>query len=227
MSRRRDAGARDVREERKESRRVARREQLLSDAIEAIRRMGPAVTMEQLSAAGGVTKPIVYRHFGDRDGLIQAIGERFAGELLEQVQGSLASDSGPRDLLRSTVDGYLAFIEREPNLYRFLMQQSAPRSALAGPAGGPSAVVVEVSRGVAAVIRRQLQAAGLRDDPAEPWAFGIVGMVYLVGDWWLERQTQPRDVVVEQLTSLLWDGFSGQAASLGPADRAAADRRST
>ena len=218
MPRRRDTGVREVREERKEARRVARREQLLDDAIAAIRRLGPTVTMEQLSAAGGVTKPIVYRHFGDRDGLVQAVGERFAGELLHEVQSSLAADASPQHLLRSTVDGYLAFIEREPNLYRFLMQQSAPRSALAGPSGGPSAVVVEVSRGVAAVIRRQLQAVGLRDDPAEPWAYGIVGMVYLVGDWWLERQTQPREVVVEQLTSLLWDGFRGQAATLSPAD---------
>ena len=48
----------------------------------AIREIGPGVTMEQLAKAGGVTKPILYRHFGDRDGLIQAIAERFSNDLL-------------------------------------------------------------------------------------------------------------------------------------------------
>ena len=198
--------------EARDARRLQRREQLLEAAIETVRRDGPLVTMDQLSAAGGVTKPIVYRHFGDRDGLIQAIGHRFATSMLNEVQASLATDTDPRRMLESTVDSYLAFIEREPNLYRFLLQQSAPRSALAAPSGGPSAVVVEMSRGVAAVIRRQLLAAGLDDSPAEPWAFGVVGMVYLVGDWWLERQTMSRAAVVDHLTALLWDGFNGQVA---------------
>ena len=78
----------------KRARKAERRQQLLDAAVEAIRQSGPAATMEQLSRAGGVTKPILYRHFGDRDGLISAIGQHFAAELLSNVQSSLTGTEG-------------------------------------------------------------------------------------------------------------------------------------
>jgi AcrR family transcriptional regulator len=191
----------------KRARREERRAQLLEAAIAAIREIGPGATMEQLSAAGGVTKPIVYRHFGHRDGLVRAIGERFATELLEQVQASLTSDADPRDLLRSTVDAYLAFVERDTNLYRFLMQHSARDEGSFEHRG----LAAEVSRQVALVIGEQLRAFNLDSGPAEPWAHGIVGMVHQAGDWWLENRSMPRSTLVEYLTSLLFDGFAHQA----------------
>src|SRR5690606_36648973 len=61
---------RTVRDTRRDDRRAARRAQLLEDAVEAIRERGPGATMEQLARRGGVTKPILYRHFRDRYGLI-------------------------------------------------------------------------------------------------------------------------------------------------------------
>ena len=52
--------------------------------------------MEQLAKAGGVTKPILYRHFGDRDGLIDAIAERFSTELILSVTAPLQTETYPR-----------------------------------------------------------------------------------------------------------------------------------
>jgi AcrR family transcriptional regulator len=202
----------------KRARKAERRQQLLDAAVDTIRRNGPAATMEQLGKAGGVTKPILYRHFGDRDGLISAIATHFAAELLSNVQGSLSGTEGdPRLLLRSTVDAYLSFIERDTNLYRFLIQQ--PSDALRG-AGSPAALIGEIARSVAVVVGEQLRAAGLDSGPAEPWAYGIVGLVHMAGDWWLDHRTMPRERLTEYLTSLLWDGFSGQTAAAGGDDAA-------
>jgi AcrR family transcriptional regulator len=191
------------------SKREARRAELLAAAIGAIRDLGPNATMEQLAAAGGITKPILYRHFDDRDGLIAAVSEVFAAELLDQIVSSLAADAGPRDLLVSTVDSYVAFIEREPNLYRFLVSRAG-----AGRIGG---LIEQVSKQVASVIGEQLRSFGLDSGPAVPWAYGIVGMVHEAGDWWLEDETMPRARLVEYLTSLLWNGLGNQAppAALG------------
>ncbi|MDX6232177.1 MAG: hypothetical protein QOH68_1158 [Nocardioidaceae bacterium] len=186
------------------ARREARRAELLDAAIAAIRTVGPGVTMEQLAASGGVTKPILYRHFVDRDGLITAVADVFAQEVLNEVQTSLIADADPQQLLVSTVNAYLSFIEREPNLYRFLMQRTAV------PING---LIEQISRQVASVIGEQLRAFGLDSGPAEPWAYGIVGMVHQAGDWWLDHQTMPRTRLVEYLASLLWDGLVGQAAS--------------
>ena len=55
-----------------------------------VREEGPRATMEAMAAAGGVTKPILYRHFGDRRGLVAAIGERFQRELGEAISAALA-----------------------------------------------------------------------------------------------------------------------------------------
>src|SRR3546814_17713916 len=74
----------------REERRGVRRGELLDAAVEAIRVAGPGATMEQLARAGGVTKPILYRHFRDRDGLITAIDERFGADLLSSAIGRAA-----------------------------------------------------------------------------------------------------------------------------------------
>jgi AcrR family transcriptional regulator len=184
-------------------RRTERRTQLLDAAVEEIRRVGPSATMEQLAKAGGVTKPILYRHFGDREGLIQAIAERFSRDLLTSVTQPLTADSDARDLLHSTVDSYVAFIERDPNLYRFMVRQPPERDGAA-----PMSSLVElIARQVAQVAGDRLRAAGRDSGAAVPWAYGIIGLVHQAGDWWVDDQTMSRETLVGYLVSLLWDGL--------------------
>jgi AcrR family transcriptional regulator len=168
--------------------------------------------MEQLARQGGVTKPILYRHFGDRDGLITAIADRFTGELLAAIQASLVGSTDPRELLHSTVDTYLAFIERDPSLYRFLVQQASS----SGGAIQINPIIEAVSKQVAVVMGDQLRAAGVDSGPAVPWSFGIVGLVHQAGDWWLDEQTMTRATLTGYLTTLLWSGLE-QAATTSPA----------
>lgn len=200
---------REGRPEARDARRAERRAQLLDAAVDAIRHTGPAVTMEQLAAAGGVTKPILYRHFGDRDGLISAIAERFASDLLTSVTEPLVADAGPKELLQSTVDGYVRFIEREPNLYRFMLQRVPERRD--GFAQVASLVEL-IAKQVALVAGEQLRAAGRDSGAAVPWAYGIVGLVHQAGDWWVDDQTMSRETLVSYLVSLLWDGLGAAAA---------------
>ena len=188
----------------REGRRAERRVQLLDAAVGAIREIGPGATMEQLAKAGGVTKPILYRHFGDRDGLIQAIAERFSTDLLTSVTRPLVADVDARDLLHSTVDSYVAFIERDPNLYRFMTQHPTARAV--GPAA-MSSLIDLIARQVAAVADERLRAAGRDTGAAVPWAYGIVGLVHQAGDWWVDDQTMSRDALVSYLVALLWDGL--------------------
>ncbi|HEU5085157.1 MAG TPA: TetR/AcrR family transcriptional regulator [Acidimicrobiales bacterium] len=195
--------------------REERRQQLLHAAVDAIRTIGPNASMEQLAAQGGVTKPILYRHFGDREGLGRAIGEHYATVLFARLQGSLDADAAPRDLLWRTVDTYLAFLEEEPQLYTFLSSGSGARPDLE-EAG---AIVNAVARQVSGIISDRLLAAGLDTGGAEPFAFGIVGMVHQAGDWWIRTRTMSRSALTGYLTTLLWSGFEGIArdASADPA----------
>jgi AcrR family transcriptional regulator len=192
--------------EARDDRRAERRTQLLDAAVDAIRMVGPGVTMEQLANAGGVTKPILYRHFGDRDGLIRAIAERYSSDLLSTVTIPLATDATARELLRSTVDSYVGFIEREPNLYRFMVQHPPDRREDVGPMGS---LVDLIAQRVALVAEQRLRQAGRDSGAAVPWAYGIVGLVHQAGDWWVDDQTMSRDTLVSYLVSLLWDGLGG------------------
>src|SRR5262245_7572325 len=102
------------------SAREARRQELLDRTEELIRREGPFVSMEQIAAESGVTKPIIYRHFGDRDGLVLEIASRFINELVRELTPKMSEDDPPYDVLHATIDTYLGVIEADPNIYRFL-----------------------------------------------------------------------------------------------------------
>lgn len=195
----------------RDDRRAERRTQLLDAAVDAIRALGPSVTMEQLAKSGGVTKPILYRHFGDRDGLINAIAERFSADLLTSVTTPLATDATAQELLRSTVDSYVGFIERETNLYRFMVQHPPERR---DEASQMRSLVDRIAQQVAVVAGERLRQAGRDSGAAVPWAYGIVGLVHQAGDWWVDDQTMSRDALVTYLVALLWDGLG--AAPTGP-----------
>ena len=162
--------------------------------------------MEQIAAQGGVTKPILYRHFGDRDGLIAAIGERYGTRLIGRLGSTLDSDS-PEDVLWQTIDGYLAFLEEDLELYTFLMHQTGRADA----AQAMGTLLEVIGRQVAVVIGDQLRANGRDAGGAEPMAFGLVGMVHHAGDWWIRNQTMSRQALTTYLAGLLWNGFSSAA----------------
>ena len=162
--------------------------------------------MESMAAAGGVTKPILYRHFGDRRGLVAAIGERFQRELGDAINAALETQGRPGDgsVLRATIDAYLSLVERETELYRFLVQQDARSGNEIS-----SAFVAQVTAQVAELVGGALVASGRDPAPAELWAVGIVGMVHAAGDWWAqERPELDRTAVVDGLTELLWRGLA-------------------
>ena len=179
--------------------------------MKAIREVGASASMEQIAAEGGVTKPILYRHFGDRDGLVAAIGEHYGTLLLRRIGDTLDADTPDDDLLWRTIDAYLAFLEADPELYSFLMRQTTPADATQSVSG----LIDVIGRQVAIVIGDRLRAQGLDAGGAQPMAFGIVGMVHSAGDWWIRNRTMSREALTTYLAGLLWNGFSGLAVPDG------------
>ncbi len=198
------------------ARKEARREELLDAADRAIRNLGPAVSMDEIAAEAGVTKPILYRHFGDKAGLSRALGERYLELLLGRLRAALARETAPAGRISATIDAYLAFAETEPQIYRFVIQETIAELAekLAerrqGSAAG-SSFLREIAAEITRILREETGRFGVAAAYAEEWAHGIVGMVYLAGDWWLERRHMPRARLVESLTTLLIGGLASLA----------------
>ena len=183
-----------------EGRDPARRVQLLEAADRAVSEHGGQVSVAVIAAEAGVTKPVLYRHFGDKAGLYRALAEQHTEQLVLDLRAALATRGGLRRRVAATIDAYLSAIERRPDVYRFVVQHAALEEPAV--AGYIALVQQRLAAELAAGLRRQL---GLADDAAraEIWAHGIVGMVRSAGDWWLEQRSVSRPVLVSELTDLL------------------------
>jgi AcrR family transcriptional regulator len=186
--------------------RDARREALLVAADEVVQRDGAAASMAAIAAQAGITKPILYRHFGDKSGLFLALAERHTDRLLDALVDALTGGGSPRERVHRTVDTYLAMIEREPGVYRFLVE-SEEAVAAREPVRG---FVHRLEDLLAAGISHELR---LPEDDVRPavWAAGIVGMVQAAGARWLGARWCSRAELSRLLTDLLWGAYASQA----------------
>jgi AcrR family transcriptional regulator len=180
-----------------------RRAEYLGAIVEAIRRIGPEATLAELAAGAGMSKPVLYDHFRDRLGLSAAV----IGELAETVaaDATIAALSGgePEQVIAKVFDVLVAFIEREPQIYGWLIRgaRDLPGTLEDLP------MALEAGTQLAAVIGSTMRAAGVDSGAAEPWAFGIVGFVLSATEWWLVRRTMSRADFVSYLASFVWGGM--------------------
>jgi AcrR family transcriptional regulator len=186
--------------------RQQRRAELTAAAMEAIRELGPDVGMDAIATHAGISKPVLYRYFADKSQLWLAVGQAAAGLVLEAIGPAVAEVREERAAIAAAVDAYLAHIEADPHLYQFVVHQPG----IARSRDVVSDVVDAVASGLARILGDRLRAHGLDSGAALPWAYGVVGYVQAVGDWWL-RQQQPisRPALAEYLTTLLWGGVAG------------------
>ncbi len=105
-----------------------RRRELLEAADRVVLRDGPGASMNAIAAEAGITKPILYRHFGDKGGLYAALAKRHTDALLGALRAALDA-RGARERVEATLDTYLAAIEAHPQVYRFLMHPTEGASS--------------------------------------------------------------------------------------------------
>jgi AcrR family transcriptional regulator len=185
-----------------------RRSSLLEAADRVVQREGPAASMNVIAAEAGITKPILYRHFGDKGGLYRALAERHIDALLQRLRAALLTRGGLEARTRATVDAYLTSIEESPQVYRFLVH----RAAVEDPdvRGEVEGFVRRFGDELANGIRHEPALGDVSPQRAAVWAHGIAGMVQAAGDWWLDQADVPRVAVVEELTQLLMAGFAAR-----------------
>ena len=184
-----------------------RRAELLDAAERAIRRIGPQASMDELAAEAGITKPILYSHFGDKAGLAAALTKRVAAELDQALTASLSKVQHPEQVISSTVDAFCSFIEAETELYHFLWYAAMSQNQL--DRSGSKVLISGFADQIAFALGSALRRVGADSGAAEPWSYAIIGMTLTAGEWWLERRTMTRDDLVAYLTQLLWGGLAG------------------
>jgi AcrR family transcriptional regulator len=142
-----------------------RREQLLDMTALIISESGfSAVTIQSVARRAGISRPIVYEHFGDLQGLLTALVERETTVALEQVSASSLSElagGDPTELLIESLRTYLTAVVEHPTTWRLVLMP---------PEGAPEILRRSIVRGRAGVLERLTGAVspGLRPGSKTP-----------------------------------------------------------
>lgn len=182
-----------------------RREQLIRVGRSLFADKGyEAVTVEEVAAEAGVSKPVVYEHFGGKEGLYAVVVDREMTDLLSRIQAALVPNE-PKLMLQSVVLAWLDYISGETEGFRVLVRDSAPGVA----EGSFASLLRDVAERVAGRLADEFDRRGYNPKQAEMYAQMLVGMVTSTGIWWVDVRKPKRDELAAHLVNLAWNGLSG------------------
>jgi AcrR family transcriptional regulator len=182
-----------------------RRRQLLDVARELFAQRGyEATSIEEIAARADVSKPVVYEHFGGKEGLYAVVVDREMHRLLERFESALSSDGTPRELLERAALVLLDHIEEDTDGFRVLTRDSPVTSTT----GTFSSLIGEVARQVEHILGRQFATRGYDPQLAALYSQALVGMVALVGQWWLDTRSPGKREVAAHLVNLAYNGLA-------------------
>ncbi len=193
--------------------RAERERQLLEVAEETFAEQGYSeTTMEQIAARAGITKPVIYDHFGSKERLLAAVVNRNREDLLAATRSALAAlgaHAEPVDYFRAGVRAFLEFFQERRESFRTYQQQAA----VLATAGGD---IEELRQAQASDIAERLAfLPGIADLPEEQ-RMGLSEIVIATNErvtaWWLRHPDVTLDEAVELVMTVIWRGFGSLAA---------------
>jgi AcrR family transcriptional regulator len=183
-----------------------RRAQLLDVARKLFAEKGfDTTSVEEIAARAGVSKPIVYEHFGGKEGIYAVVVDREIQALLNALTGALEVPGHPKVLVERATLALLGYIEESEDGFRILVRDSPVAQAT----GTFSSLLGDVASQVEHLLADQFKRQGLDPRTAPMYAQMLVGMVALTGQWWLDARSPKRTEVAAHLVNLAWNGLRG------------------
>jgi AcrR family transcriptional regulator len=182
-----------------------RREQLIQTARVVFAERGyDGAAIEEIASRAGVSKPVVYEHFGGKEGLYAVVVDRDVTLLLAMMRDALSSGNA-RQLLEQAATAFLDFIDAHPDGFRILVRDS--------PIGSQGAsfqsILGDVASRVEGILVAEFKARGFDAKAAPLYSQMLVGMVGTTGQWWLDTRKPDKHVVAAHLVNLAWNGLAG------------------
>ncbi|MFF5899453.1 TetR family transcriptional regulator [Streptomyces argenteolus] len=180
-----------------------RREQLLDIGRTLFADKGfEGTSVEEIAARAGVSKPVVYEHFGGKEGLYAVVVDREMRQLLDLVTGALTAGH-PRELLEQAAFALLDYIETYTDGFRILVRDSP----VAQSTGTFASLISDIATQVEDILGLEFKARGFDPKLAPLYAQALVGMVALTGQWWLDVRKPKKAEVAAHLVNLAWHGL--------------------
>ncbi len=181
----------------------ARRAQLIEiGRIVFAERGYEAASVEEIAERAKVSKPIVYEHFGGKEGLYAVIIDREMEHIVASISEAISSGS-PRERLEGAALAFLSYVKEQPDGFAVLTRDMPVTTA----GGGMSGLLNEVAERVSKVFVAEFKAAGYDARNAPIYAHALVGMVTFVGQWWTEARTPSVESVASHIAALAWMGL--------------------
>ncbi|WP_030747819.1 TetR/AcrR family transcriptional regulator [Streptomyces sp. NRRL F-5135] len=180
-----------------------RREQLLDIGRKVFAEKGfEATSVEEIASKAGVSKPVVYEHFGGKEGLYAVVVDREMRQLLDMVTSALTAGH-PRELLEQAAFALLDYIERYTDGFRILVRDSP----VAQSTGTFASLISDIATQVEDILGMEFKARGFDPKLAPLYAQALVGMVALTGQWWVDARRPKKSEVAAHLVNLAWHGL--------------------
>ncbi|WP_334172097.1 TetR/AcrR family transcriptional regulator [Sinomonas sp.] len=162
-------------------------------------------TIEEIASAAGVTKPVIYEHFGSKDGLYSVVVQEESALLLLAIGESLGEETKPRVLFERAAMALLTFIEERSDGFRILVRDAPPGQG----AGALARLLERITVRVEHILADEFSARGFSAGDGAMYAQMLVGMVAMTGQWWLDARQPDKLTVAAHLVNLAWNGLTG------------------
>ncbi|MGW2179030.1 TetR family transcriptional regulator [Streptomyces sp. NPDC001732] len=180
-----------------------RREQLLDIGRTLFADKGfEGTSVEEIASRAGVSKPVVYEHFGGKEGLYAVVVDREMRRLLDMVTSALTAGH-PRELLEQAAFALLDYIETHTDGFRILVRDSP----VAQSTGTFASLISDIATQVEDILGLEFKARGFDPKLAPLYAQALVGMVALTGQWWVNARKPKKAEVAAHLVNLAWHGL--------------------
>lgn len=181
-----------------------RREQLIGVGRSLFAEKGfDGTSIEEVAAKAKVSKPVVYEHFGGKEGLYAVVVDREMQRLLSMVTQALSASHSLLKLERAAL-ALLQYIEENSEGFRILVRDSHAASGT----GTFASLLSEIASQVEDVLADEFAERGYDPKLAPMYAQMLVGMVALTGQWWLDVRKPKREEVAAHLVNLVWNGLT-------------------
>jgi AcrR family transcriptional regulator len=181
-----------------------RRQQLLDIGRRLFAERGfEGTSIEEIAAQAGVSKPVVYEHFGGKEGLYAVVVDREV-ERLTTTTMMLFEGGHSRPKFEAAAVALLRYIEDNADGFRILVRDSNPSTG----GGTYGTLLSDIAGQVEHIMADFLKSRGRDPKSAMMYSQMLVGMVAFTGQWWLDARKPKLEVVAANLIDLAWNGLS-------------------
>ena len=179
-------------------------------------------SVEEIAARAEVSKPVVYEHFGGKEGAYAVVVNRETKALHDAIRAALTTpEASSRELLERGAMAMLDYIEACPDGFRILSRDSSTGQAT----GSFASILSDIAARVEDLLAARFLERGLDPQFAPLYSQALVGLVAMTGQQWLDRREPSRETVARHLINLAWNGMANLQSSPELVTQTGASRR--